>query len=195
MEQNGDFKYFTGQETMQFAFIPVPMALLSDPRYENLSSDAKLLYALLLNRMNLSRKNGWFDEENRVFIYYSIEDIAADLHCGRNKAIKALQELDTEKGIGLVEKNRRGQGKGSILYVKNFFTEECEEQKFTNQTSEQNEGDSEVYISNFKKFKKQTSKSPKSKLLEVRNEDSRNININNTNVINNISNLSNDKTI
>ena len=135
MEQNGDFKYFTGQETMQFAFIPVPMALLSDPRYENLSSDAKLLYALLLNRMNLSRKNGWFDEENRVFIYYSIEDIAADLHCGRNKAIKALQELDTEKGIGLVEKNRRGQGKGSILYVKNFFTEECEEQKFTFQTS------------------------------------------------------------
>ena len=95
MEQNGDFKYFTGQETMQFAFIPVPMALLSDPCYENLSSDAKLLYALLLNRMNLSRKNGWFDEENRVFIYYSIEDIAADLHCGRNKAIKALQELDT----------------------------------------------------------------------------------------------------
>ena len=52
MEQNGDFKYFTGQETMQFAFIPVPMALLSDPRYENLSSDAKLLYALLLNRMS-----------------------------------------------------------------------------------------------------------------------------------------------
>ena len=52
MEQNGDFKYFTGLETMQFAFIPVPMALLSDPRYEKLSSDAKLLYALLLNRMN-----------------------------------------------------------------------------------------------------------------------------------------------
>lgn len=188
MEQNGDFKYFTGQETMQFAFIPVPMALLSDPRYENLSSDAKLLYALLLNRMNLSRKNGWFDEENRVFIYYSIEDIAADLHCGRNKAIKALQELDTEKGIGLVEKNRRGQGKGSILYVKNFFTEECEEQKFTNQTSEQNEGDSEVYISNFKKFKKQTSKSPKSKLLEVPYQDSKNNKYNNTNGINNDSN-------
>ena len=153
MEQNGDFKYFTGQETMQFAFIPEPMALLSDPRYENLSSDAKLLYALLLNRMNLSRKNGWFDEENRVFIYYSIEDIAADLHCGRNKAIKALQELDTEKGIGLVEKNRRGQGKRNVLYVKNFFTEEGEEQKFTNQTSEQNGDDSEVYISNLKKYK------------------------------------------
>lgn len=63
MEQNCDFRYFTGWETMQFAFIPVPMALLSDPRYENLSSDAKLLYALLLNRMNLSRKNGWFDEK------------------------------------------------------------------------------------------------------------------------------------
>ena len=100
MEQDGNFKYFTGQETMQFAFVPIPMALLRDTRYENLSSDAKLLYALLLNRMNLSRKNQWFDEENRVFICYSIEDIAADLHCGRNKAIKALQELDTERGIG-----------------------------------------------------------------------------------------------
>lgn len=99
------------------------------------------------------------------------------------------EELDTEKGIGLVEKNRRGQGKGSVLYVKNFFIEEGEEQKFTNQTSEQKEGDSEVYISNFKKFKNQTSKSPKSKLLEVRNEDSRNININNTKVTNNDSNL------
>lgn len=78
---------------------------------------------------------------------------------------------------------------GYCHYVKNFFTEEGEEQKFTNQTSEQKEGDSEVYISNFKKFKNQTSKSPKSKLLEVRNEDSRNININNTKVINNDSNL------
>ena len=99
-----------------------------------------------------------------------------------------MQELDTEKGIGLVEKNRRGQGKGSILYVKNFFTEECEEQKFTNQTSEQNEGDSEVYISNFMKFKKQTSKSPKIKLLEVPNQDSKNNKYNNTNGINNDSN-------
>lgn len=188
MEQDGNFKYFTGQETMQFAFVPVPMALLRDTRYENLSSDAKLLYALLLNRMNLSRKNQWFDEENRVFICYSIEDIAADLHCGRNKAIKALQELDTERGIGLVEKNRRGQGKGSILYVKNFYTEEGEEQKFTNQTSEENEGDSEVYISNFKRFTNQTSRSPKGKLLEVPNHDSKNNKNNNINVINNDSN-------
>ena len=72
--------------------------------------------------------------------------------------------------------------------MKNFFTEECEEQKFTNQTSEQNEGDSEVYISNFKKFKKQTSKSPKIKLLEVPNQDSKNNKYNNTNGINNDSN-------
>lgn len=136
MEQNGDFKYFTGQETMQFAFIPVPMTLLSDPRYENLSSDAKLLYALLLNRMNLSRKNGWFDEENRVFIYYSIEDIAADLHCGRNKAIKALQELDTEKGIGLVEKNRRGQGKGEIYY---YVQQKLKRQEIKNTLNESEE--------------------------------------------------------
>ena len=180
-----DLEFYYGQEAEQFTFYRLPKALITDNRFKEVSNNAKLLYGLMLDRMGLSARSGWFDEENRVFIYYSIEDIATDLHCGRNKAIKALQELDTEKGIGFVEKNRRGQGKGSILYVKNFFTEECEEQKFTNQTSEQNEGDSEVYISNFKKFKKQTSKSPKSKLLEVPYQDSKNNKYNNTNGINN----------
>ena len=106
--------------------------------------------------MSLSIKNQWFDEENRAYIYFSIEDIMELLNCGRNKAVKSLQELDDEKGIGLIEKRRQGFGKVTIIYVKSFVQEECEEQKkekskmvkFTNQTSVEEEEIEEVY--NFK---------------------------------------------
>ena len=111
-------------------------------------------------------------------------------NCGRNKAVKSLQELDDEKGIGLIEKRRQGFGKVTIIYVKSFIQEECEEQKkekpkmvkFTNQTSVEEEETEEVYISNFKKSQKQTSRSPENKLQEVYISNSNNTNINNTNL-------------
>ncbi len=135
-------------------------------------------------------ENQWFDEENRAYIYFSIEDIMELLNCGRNKAVKSLQELDDEKGIGLIEKRRQGFGKVTIIYVKSFIQEECEEQKkekpkmvkFTNQTSVEEEETEEVYISNFKKSQKQTSRSPENKLQEVYISNSNNTNINNTNL-------------
>lgn len=75
----------------------------------------------MLDRMSLSIKNQWFDEENRAYIYFSIEDIMELLNCGRNKAVKSLQELDDEKGIGLIEKRRQGFGKVTIIYVSTAF--------------------------------------------------------------------------
>ena len=110
--------------------------------------------------------------------------------------MKSLQELDDEKGIGLVEKRRQGFGKVTIIYVKSFVQEECEEEKkekskmvkFTNQTSVEKEGTEEVYNSNFKKSQNQTSRSPENKLQEVYNSNSNNTNINNTNQNNNKSN-------
>ena len=123
----------------------------------------------MLDRMSLSIKNQWFDEENRAYIYFSIEDIMELLNCGRNKAVKSLQELDDEKGIGLIEKRRQGFGKVTIIYVKSFVQEECEEQKkkkskmvkFINQTSVEEEETEEVYISNFKKSKNKLQEVPK----------------------------------
>ena len=173
MDKKMNFKYFYGTEADQFSFYRIPKALFTNECFKDLSSDAKILYGLMLDRMSLSIKNQWFDEENRAYIYFSIEDIMELLNCGRNKAVKSLQELDDEKGIGLVEKRRQGFGKVTIIYVKSFVQEECEEEKkekskmvkFTNQTSVEEEEIEEVYISN-----------------------SNNTNINNTNLSENKSN-------
>lgn len=188
MDKKMNFKYFYGTEADQFSFYRIPKALFTNECFKDLSSDAKILYGLMLDRMSLSIKNQWFDEENRAYIYFSIEDIMELLNCGRNKAVKSLQELDDEKGIGLVEKRRQGFGKVTIIYVKSFIQEGCEEEKkekskmvkFTNQTSVEEEEIEEVYISNFKKSQKQTSRSPENKLQEVYISNSNNTNINNT---------------
>lgn len=196
MDKKMNFKYFYGTEADQFSFYRIPKALFTNECFKDLSSDAKILYGLMLDRMSLSIKNQWFDEENRAYIYFSIEDIMELLNCGRNKAVKSLQELDNEKGIGLIEKRRQGFGKVTIIYVKSFIQEGCEEQKkekskmvkFTNQTSVEEEETEEVYISNFKKSQKQTSRSPENKLQEVYISNSNNTNINNTNLSENKSN-------
>ena len=89
-----------------------------------MSTDAKLLYGLLLDRMGLSSRNGWFDSQGRVFIYYTLEEIQEDLNCGRDKAMKLLAELDTPKGVGLIQRVRQGQGRPTLIYVKQFSTGE-----------------------------------------------------------------------
>ena len=80
----------------------------------------------MLDRMSLSIKNQWFDEKNRAYIYFSIEDIMELLNCGRNKAIKSMRELDDETGIGLIEKRRQGFGKVNVIYVKTFMSEKTD---------------------------------------------------------------------
>ena len=166
MDKKMKFKYFYGTEADQFSFYRIPKALFTDSYFKDLSSDAKILYGLMLDRMSLSIKNQWFDEKNRAYIYFSIEDIMELLNCGRNKAIKSMQELDDETGIGLIEKRRQGFGKVNIIYVKTFMLEKTEEKsledelkKFKKQTSEENEESTEVYNSNFMKSQKQTSRS------------------------------------
>ena len=116
------FDYYYGIEAEQFSFYRVPRILIKDKKFKNLSSDAKLLYGLMLDRMSLSMKNGWLDADNRVYIYYTMESIMNDLSCAKATAVKVLAELDSKKGIGLVEKKRQGLGKPDIIYVKNFVT-------------------------------------------------------------------------
>ena len=112
--------YYYGQEAEQFSFYRIPKLLITDPKYKSISTDAKLLYGLMLDRMSLSLKNGWVDDENRVFIYFPVEQIMELMNCKSEKASKLLSELDRVKGIGLIERVRQGQGKPSIIYVKNF---------------------------------------------------------------------------
>jgi len=99
----------------------LPKVLFTDSRYKNLSDGAKILYGLMLDRMGLSMKNGWLDEENRVYIYFTLEDVQEYLNCQRDKGMKLLAELDNVKGVGLIERVRQGLGKPSIIYVKKFI--------------------------------------------------------------------------
>ena len=149
MDEKLKFDYYYGIEAEQFSFYRVPRLLIKDKRFKELSSDAKLLYGLMLDRMALSMKNGWFDSENRAYIHYTLENIMEDLNCAKEKCSKILAELDSKKGIGLIEKKRQGLGKPDIIYVKNFAVVEAEEitetvaksniQKFENQTSRSSE--------------------------------------------------------
>lgn len=183
MEQKKNFNYFYGTEADQFSFYRIPKALFKDDYFKKLSSDAKILYGLMLDRMSLSIKNQWFDDQNRAYIYFSIEDIMELLNCGRNKAVKSLQELDDETGIGLIEKRRQGFGKVNIIYVKTFMTDgeqkKSTKEEFTKQTSDVKMEAGEVSKINFKESPKQTSGSPENKLQEVYNLNSNYNNINN----------------
>ena len=116
------FDYYYGDESNQFSFYRIPRQLITGENFKSLSTDAKLLYGLLLDRMGLSAKNGWYDKLGRVYIYYTLEEIQEDLGCGHNKAVRLMAELDTDKGCGLIERVKQGQGRPTIIYVKRFTT-------------------------------------------------------------------------
>lgn len=83
----------------------------------DLSTDAKTLYGILLDRMGLSVKNGWLDEQGRVYIIFPVQEVMDALGCADNKATKLFRELEK---FGLIERKRRGLGKPNLIYVKNF---------------------------------------------------------------------------
>ena len=123
-----EFDYYYGAEAEQFSFVKIPKVLFSDQKhFGKLSIGAKLMYGLLLDRMSLSRRNNWFDNQNRVYIVFPIEDIKEQLGICGETAVKLLKELDDENGIGLIKKKRRGQGMTSIIYVMNFIVEDDEQ--------------------------------------------------------------------
>lgn len=117
------FDYYYGSEADQFSFIRIPKVMLIDDKFSGLSLSAKILYGVLLDRMALSVKNGWLDEEKRVYIIFRIEEIQEILGFSKKKSIEYLNELEE---FGLVEKRRRGLGLPSILYIKSFMSVEAE---------------------------------------------------------------------
>ena len=118
------FEYFHGMEAEQYSFYRVPKVLFTAECFRSLSCEAKVLYGLMLDRMSLSLRNRWFDEKDRVYIIFTVEEIAELLNCGTQKAVKLIKELDTSHGIGLIEKKRLGLGRPNVIYVKNFMVRE-----------------------------------------------------------------------
>ncbi len=111
------FDYFYGQSGEMFSYFRVPKILFRDIRFKDLSTDAKTLYGILLDRMSLSVKNGWLDGQGRVYIIFPVQEVMDALGCADNKATKLFRELEN---AGLVERKRRGLGKPNLIYVKNF---------------------------------------------------------------------------
>ncbi len=91
--------------------------LFTDPGFRRITADAKILYGLMLDRMGLSIRNGWLDEQERVFIYFTLEEAMDAMCCGHNKAVSLFTELDK---VGLIERKKQGQGRLTKIYVKNF---------------------------------------------------------------------------
>lgn len=134
--QKVQFEYFYNDDSDQYSFYRIPKLLFTEEYFSSLSCEAKVLYGLMLDRMSLSLKNKWFDEQDRAYIIFTIEDVMELLNCKSQKAVKIMKELDAEDGIGLIEKIRQGFGKPNIIYVKNFMIKEAEEQR---QQVQQNE--------------------------------------------------------
>ena len=184
------FDYFYGIESQQFSFIQIPLELFTNEYYKNISSDAKILYGLMLSRMILSQKNNWFDDDNRVYIIYKIQEIQDTLCCGKNKAVNILKELENAK---LIQRNRQGLGKADLIYVLNIFREiTSNEDDNENQAEDVVEDDNENQAEDIAKvdnenqvaidkgedcdffgFENQTSRGLKNKLQGFTNQTSR----------------------
>ena len=172
------FDYHYGRESSQYHYYQIPQILIKDCYFKNLSTDAKLLYGIMLNRMKLSQKKGWLDDESRVFIYFTVEEVKEELNCGKNKAINLLAELDVKKGFGLIERKRQGMGKPDVIYVRHFARaisetggdnadEDFPEHEEDDSSEDTEDCDSDSSDEFFPGFENQTSRGLESKPQEV----------------------------
>ena len=158
------FDYFYGNEAEQFTFYRIPKILITSPHFKKISDSAKLLYGLMLDRMSLSIRNGWLDDDNRAYIFFTTNDVMEQMCCGTEKATKMLAELDSEKGIGLIERVKQGQGKPAIIYLKKFY--ELEDTARSTKLSE-------IESQDVQESKNKTFENRKTRLLEIESQDFR----------------------
>lgn len=179
MTQTLQFRYYYKNQAEQFHFYKIPKILFTDVRFKGLSAEAKILYGLMLDRMSLSMKNGWMDNQNRIYIYFTLEDAVELLGCGHGKAVRLFSELDSVKGIGLIERKKQGQGKPAKIYVKNFLEDEAvdgnSDENKTSQNRNSGKGDfqgkNEQFSQNGNSQQGVTSDFQKSALLKKESQD------------------------
>lgn len=174
--------YFNGDKTTKFTFFKMPRQLINNPQFKQLSTVAKLLYGIMLDRMGLSAQNDWHDDAGRVYIYYTVKEVCETMGCGRNKAMRLLAELDTNKGIGLIERIRQGQGKPDKIFVKRITVQEDIETPVTSSTGS-TAPISEVDFSDVQRSENPTSSSRENRPLEVSKADPNKTDINQTDFI------------
>lgn len=115
-----EYPYFKIGETKTFPFMKMPKALFSREEFKELSSDAKLLYMFMLDRMQLSEQNEMFNDGGRVFIYMTINEVMKTMNWTRYRTLKVMDELDVKNGIGLIRRKRIGCNRPNKIYVLDF---------------------------------------------------------------------------
>ena len=185
MLQPSGFEYFYGQQAESYTFYRIPKVMFTEDRFKGLSCEAKVLYGLMLDRMSLSTKNEWLDEEGKVYIVFPLSDIRELIHCSKQTAVNLVHELDTELGMGLIEQSRPGLGKANVFYVKNFMapierernndlkntlnnTEEPRKPDSTKKSKNWTSGGQEIRPQEVQKLDHQKSKNWTSESLEIR---------------------------
>ncbi len=100
-------------------FYKVPKALFTEEKYKPVSTDAKMLYGLLLDRIHLSAKNGWTDKRGRIYQFFTVKEAQEKLRFRHEKICRLFSELEQ---ADLILRKRQGQGKPSIIYLKKVLT-------------------------------------------------------------------------
>lgn len=147
--------YFTIQDAEQFTFFRIPKVLFTGERYKNMTTDARVLYGILLDRVSLSVKNNWVDKEGRVFIIFTREEAQELLGYSKPKIVNLFKELHK---VQLIEETKQGLSKPNLIYVKKFITENNTENNVQTQSNQQ-------------RLKFLTSRSKKNELQEVKKSD------------------------
>lgn len=166
------FDYYRGVEAEQYSFYRIPKMLFTDAIFQDLSCEAKVLYGLMLDRMGLSLKNQWMDDEGRVYIIFTVNNICELMNCGTQKAVRLLKELDVKTGIGLIEKKRLGLGKPNVIYVKNFMIKDEEGEIQKADLKQENQKSAIVRITNDEGTESQfqNSENHNSRMMKMDNE-------------------------
>ena len=193
-----DYSFYYDEEVTQHQFLAIPKMLMTSKRFKNLSSDAKLLFALFLDRAKVSMKNNWFDKEGRLFIIYRIESvidengnvgssITEDLGVSKNTATRAIKELSN---ANLIFVKRQGLGKPNLIYVKNFAKPICNEEGSVEEehTKKQSIGarpwESRKYCETKESNESDEVLNEDSRIPNFGNQESQNLTTNNTNINN-----------
>ena len=139
MPETLNLNYYYGNEADQYSFYRIPKILLTDRCYKGVSLEAKVLYGLLLDRMGLSARNGWLDDNGRVFLYFTQEEAMTMLDCGKDKATKLFRELE---GTDLVKRI------GNTTFDIHIHFSETSRETFTDKVVRliENDKDSVIYV-------------------------------------------------
>lgn len=114
MTQKPSFPLMKQGDIQNIHHLQMPRWLFADPRYMELSLEAKVAYTFLLNRFQLSRLNGWVNEDGAVFIVYTRRSLAGEMRVSYRKVIEAMKELSA---AGLIWEKRCGRGNANQIYL------------------------------------------------------------------------------